>query len=112
VNPFIELMQAGAFIMLLFAAVLIMVVLRNVERATLKHRAGPAVIGLALVNFAIPVYAAVIGGSTFEAFTPIFRVTAAILLPVGLYLLAPLRDEWSAAAEADERAAPTPSEGT
>jgi hypothetical protein len=110
VNPFIELMQAGAFIMLLFAAVLIMVVLRNVERATLKHRAGPAVIGLALINFAIPVYAAVIGGTTFEAFTPIFRVTAAILLPVGLYLLAPLRNEWSG--DSDEGAEPSPAEGT
>jgi hypothetical protein len=95
VNPFIELMQAGAFIMLLFAAVLILVVLRNRERATFKHRVGPMVIGLALINFAIPVYAAVIGGSTFESFSPIFRVIAALLLPVGLYLLAPLRSEWS-----------------
>jgi hypothetical protein len=71
------------------------------------------VIGLALINFAIPVYAAVIGGSTFEAFTPIFRVTAAILLPVGLYLLAPLRNEWSDAQDrADEAAEPSPAEGT
>ena len=108
-NPFIELMQAGAFIMLLFAAVLIMVVLRNVERATLKHRAGPAVIGLALVNFAVPVYAAVIGGTTFEGFASIFRVTAAILLPVGLYLLAPLRDEWSGT-DGDRNPAPETTE--
>ena len=47
-------------------------------------------IGLALVNFAIPVYAAVIGESTFDTFTPIFRVIAAISLrrfPISLVLV-------------------------
>ena len=89
-NPFIELMQAAALIMLLFAAVLIMVVLRNAENRVLKVRLGPAVVGLALVLFAIPIYASVLGSVTFDRLSSIARSLAAIILPVGLFLMAPL----------------------
>ncbi|MDQ3941334.1 MAG: hypothetical protein M3238_08295 [Actinomycetota bacterium] len=89
-NPFIELMQAGALIMLLFAVVLILVVLRNVERASFRLRLGPIVIGLALLLFAAPVYAGVISSKQFRFSTPC-RLSAALLLPIGLYLLSPLR---------------------
>lgn len=87
-NPFIELMQAGALIMLLFAVVLILVVFRNLDRPTAKLRAGPVVIGAALFLFAVPVYAAVAGASI--RFASGLRIVAAILLPIGLYLLTPL----------------------
>ena len=86
-NPFIELMQAAALIMLLFAAVLILVVLRNADNRVLKVRLGPAVVGLALVLFAIPIYASVLGSVTFDRLSSVARSLAAILLPVGLYLM-------------------------
>lgn len=87
-NPFIELMQAGALIMLLFAAVLIWVVIRNTTTGSKQRlRIGPAVIGLALLLFAIPIYAAVIGASDLNRFTTSARIAGAILLPIGLYLL-------------------------
>ncbi len=74
--------------MLLFAVVLILVVFRNLDRPTAKLRAGPIVIGISLFLFATPVYAAVAG--TAFRFDSAFRIVAAILLPVGLYLLTPL----------------------
>ncbi|MBW3594500.1 MAG: hypothetical protein KY391_02890 [Actinobacteria bacterium] len=86
-NPFIELMQAAALIMLLFAAVLISVVIRHTSGAKTRIRIGPAVIGVALILFAIPIYAAVIGTDDFNRFTTGARIAAAILLPIGLYLL-------------------------
>jgi hypothetical protein len=86
-DPFIELMQAGALIMLLFAAVLIAVVLRNTSGATRQVRIGPGIVGIALLFFAVPIYAAVIGASNLDRFTTSARVVGAILLPVGLYLL-------------------------
>ena len=85
-NPFIELMQAGALIMLLFAAVLISVVTRNTGRSRALVRLGPALIGVALVLFAVPIYAGVMG-SDVNRFTTAARIGAAILLPTGLYLL-------------------------
>ena len=88
-NPFIELMQAGALIMLLFALVLIFVVFRNVERPTFQLRAGPIILGIALLLFATPVYASVVSSSEFR-FSSTFRIAAALLLPIGLYLLTPL----------------------
>ena len=86
-NPFIELMQAGAFIMLLFAAVLISVVIRQTSGTTNRIRLGPLVIGVALVLFAIPIYASVAGTDDFNRFTTGARVAAAVLLPIGLYIL-------------------------
>ena len=88
-NPFIELMEAAALIMLLFAAVLMLVVLRNAENRQWKVRIGPAVVGLALLLFAIPIYASVLGSVTFDRLSSIARSTAAIILPLGLYLMAP-----------------------
>ncbi|HET7482241.1 MAG TPA: hypothetical protein VFK89_05205 [Actinomycetota bacterium] len=90
-SPFVELMQAAALIMLLFAAVLMGVVLRNAENRDLKVRLGPVVIGLSLILFAVPIYAAVLGSVTFDRYSSLARGAAAILLPVGLYLLVPLR---------------------
>lgn len=86
-NPFIELMQAGALIMLLFAAVLISVVIRHTSGSKTRIRIGPAVIGVALVLFAIPIYASVIGTADVNRFTAGARVVASLLLPIGLYLL-------------------------
>ena len=86
-NPFIELMQAAALIMLLFAAVLISVVLHNTSGSKLRVRIGPTVIGAALILFAIPIYASVIGTDDLNRFTTGARVAGAVLLPVGLYLL-------------------------
>ena len=86
-NPFIELMQAAALIMLLFAAVLISVVIRHTSGAKTRVRLGPVVIGVALILFAAPIYASVIGTDDLDRFTTGARMAAAIMLPVGLYLL-------------------------
>ena len=73
--------------MLLFAAVLISVVIRNTPGSRRGLRIGPALVGLALILFAIPIYAAVIGTDDLNRFTASARVAGAILLPIGLYLL-------------------------
>ncbi len=86
-NPFIELMQAGALIMLLFAVVLISVVIRNMPARSPQVRWGPALIGVALLFFAIPVYASVAGTASFDRYSSMFRMAGAILLPTGLFLL-------------------------
>jgi apolipoprotein N-acyltransferase len=85
-SAFIELMQAGALIMLLFATVLVSVVIRNTTGSKRHLRIGPGVIGLALLFFAVPIYAAVIGASV-DRFSDSARIVGAILLPLGLYLL-------------------------
>ena len=92
-NPFIELMQAGALIMLLFAIVLISVVIRNLPGSKLKVRWGPALIGVGLLLFAIPIYASVIGTHDFDRYTSILRISGAILLPIGLYLLGAIGEQ-------------------
>lgn len=86
-NPFIELMQAGALIMLLFAAVLIFVVIRNTSGSKTLVRIAPGIIGVALISFAIPIYAAVAGNEDFQRFTTAARVAGAVLLPLGLFFL-------------------------
>jgi hypothetical protein len=86
-NPFIELMQAAALIMLLFGTVLISVVIRNTGGPKARTGIGPAVIGIALVLFAIPIYASVIGTDDFDRFSATARGAGAVLLPIGLYLL-------------------------
>lgn len=73
--------------MLLFAAVLISVVIRHAAGTKTYVRMGPFVIGLALILFAVPIYASVIGTVEVNRFTTGARTAAAILLPVGLYLL-------------------------
>lgn len=93
-NPFIELMQAGALIMLLFAVVLIAVVIRNMPSRRPEVRWGPVLIGIALLLFAVPIYASVAGSSIdFGRFTPASRMLAAILLPIGLFLLGAFGEE-------------------
>ena len=86
-NPFIELMQAAALIMLLFAAVLITVAIRHTSGSKSRARLGPIVIGTALILFAIPIYASVIGSDDVNRFISASRIAAAVLLPVGLFLL-------------------------
>lgn len=78
--------------MLLFAAVLISVVLRNTTGSKRRVRVGPAVVGVALLLFAIPIYAAVIGTDDFDRFTSGARIAGAIILPIGLYLLGSTSD--------------------
>ena len=92
-NPFVELMQAGALFMLLFAAVLLGVVIRNVEGPRTRARVGPIVIGVSLVLFAIPIYANVAGTSWFDRYAEFARIVAALLLPVGLYMLTALKQQ-------------------
>lgn len=99
-NPVLELMEAGAFIMLAFAAVLMLVAIRKLERSTSEHR-GPIVSGIALILFAIPIYTDVLGYESWQRYGPYLRSAAALLLPFGLYLLKPLNPEHRA--EADER---------
>jgi hypothetical protein len=86
-SAFIELMQAGALIMLLFATVLVAVVIRNTTGSKRHLRIGPGIVGLALLCFAIPIYAAVIEANALTGFTNSARIVGAILLPLGLYLL-------------------------
>lgn len=77
--------------MLLFAAILIWVVLRNLE-APIKFgtRSGPALVGVALVLFALPIYGDVAGVESLANQGSIIRVLAGLLLPTGLYLMRPL----------------------
>jgi hypothetical protein len=77
--------------MLLFAAILIWVVLRNLE-APIKFgtRSGPALVGIALVLFALPIYGDVAGVESLANQGSLFRVFAGFLLPTGLYLMRPL----------------------
>ena len=109
-NPFIELMQAGALIMLLFAAVLISVVIRNTSGSKRGLRIGPAIVGLALILFAIPIYAAVIGTDDLNRFTVAARVAGAILLPIGLYILGAREEGLPTTLGHTERTAPKSSD--
>lgn len=90
-SPLLDLVRAGAFIMLLFAAILILVVIRNVE-APIRFgtRTGPLLVGLALVFFALPIYGDVVGSRFLDQPGSVIRVFAGILLPIGLYLMRPL----------------------
>jgi hypothetical protein len=110
VNPFIELMQAGALIMLLFAAVLISVVIRNTSGSKRGLRIGPAIVGVALILFAIPIYASVIGTDDLNRFTAAARVAGAVLLPIGLYLLGAREEGLTTTSSVAERATPEPSD--
>ena len=77
--------------MLLFAAILIAVVIRNLE-APIKFgtRIGPVLVGTGLVLFALPIYGSVMATQILDRPTPYLRILAAILVPVGLYLMKPL----------------------
>ena len=105
-NPFIELMQAGALIMLLFAVVLISVVIRNMPARSPQVRWGPALIGVALILFAIPIYAAVAGTNDYDQISPLFRVLGAVLLPIGLFLLGAFAEQGLGRDRSDDEDSP------
>jgi hypothetical protein len=90
-SSLLDLVRAGAFVMLLFSAILILVVIRNLE-APIKFgtRTGPMLVGVGLVLFALPIYGDVAGAELLARPSPILRIIAGILLPVGLYLMKPL----------------------
>ncbi|HYI46771.1 MAG TPA: hypothetical protein VE174_15040 [Actinomycetota bacterium] len=93
-SPLLDLVRAGAFVMLLFAAILIWVVLRNLETPIkFGTRAGPALVGIALVLFALPIYGDVAGVESLADNGSLFRVFAGFLLPTGLYLMRPLTNK-------------------
>ena len=90
-SPLLDLVRAGAFVMLLFSAILILVVIRNLE-APIKFgtRSGPLLVGMGLVLFALPIYGDVAGAEILARPAPILRIIAGFVLPVGLYLMKPL----------------------
>jgi hypothetical protein len=75
--------------MTIFAAVLILVVTRNIKDPRRKQKAGLFLIGMSLLLFAFPLYAEVLGAIFFEQFGTVARIIAAVFLPYGLYNLAP-----------------------
>ena len=76
--------------MLLFSAILILVVIRNLE-APIKFgtRVGPLLVGLGLVLFALPIYGDVAGAEILARYASPFRIVAGLVLPTGLYLMKP-----------------------
>ncbi len=108
-SPLLDLVRAGAFIMLLFAAILILVVIRNVE-APIKFgtRIGPLLVGMGLVFFALPIYGDVVGSQFLDQPGSVIRLMAGILLPLGLYLMRPLTPAQAAAERAKAEAAEEP----
>ena len=90
-SPLLDLVRAGAFVMLLFSAILILVVIRGLE-APIKFgtRTGPMLVGVGLVLFALPIYGDVAGAELLARPSPFIRIIAGVLLPVGLYLMKPL----------------------
>lgn len=90
-SPLLDLVRAAALVMLLFSAILIFVVIRNLE-APMKFgtRTGPLLVGMALVLFAVPIYADVAGSLALVRAGSVVRIGAALLLPAGLYLMKPL----------------------
>lgn len=80
--------------MLLFSAILILVVIRNLE-SPIKFgtRVGPLLVGVGLVLFALPIYGDVAGAEILARPSPLLRIIAGILLPAGLYLMKPLGRE-------------------
>lgn len=90
-SPLLDLVRAGAFVMLLFAAILIWVVIRNLDvPVTFGTRAGPILTGIGLILFALPIYGDVAGVESLADNGSIFRLFAGATLPVGLYLMRPL----------------------
>jgi hypothetical protein len=89
-SPLLDIERTGAFIMLAFAAILIFVVMRNVK-TPVKFAAwtGPLLVAAALVLFTIPILGDILRSSTLTSRSSIFHITAAVLLPVGLYLMRP-----------------------
>jgi len=89
-SPLLDLVRAGAFVMLLFAAILISVVIRNLEGPIrFGTRSGPILVGVSLVLFALPIYGDVTGTGFLVQQGSLFRVFAGLGLPTGLYLMHP-----------------------
>src|SRR5687767_7314530 len=90
-SPLLDLVRAGAFVMLLFSAILIMVVVRNLEHPIkFGTRMGPLLVGIGLVLFALPIYGDVAGAEILARPSPLLRILAGVVLPTGLYLMRPL----------------------
>ena len=89
-SPLLDLVRAGAYVMLLFSAILILVVIRNLENVKFGTRVGPLLVGVGLVLFALPIYGDVAGAEILVRPSPILRIIAAALLLAGLYLMKPL----------------------
>jgi hypothetical protein len=87
--------------MTFFAAVLLLVVTRNVSDPRKKRKAALGMISLALLLFAIPLFGEVLGSPVFERYGALARVVAAVFLPYGLYRLAPRDTSASATGEHD-----------
>ena len=86
-DSLIQLMQAGSLTMTLFAAILILVVTRNHKDPATRSKVALTMIGLSLLLFAIPLYGETLGASRWDVLGQIARITAAVLLPYGLYSL-------------------------
>ena len=86
-DTLIQLMQAGSLTMTVFAAVLILVVTRNHRDPRTRSRVALAMIGLALLMFAIPLYGEILGSTQYQRLGSFSRIVAAVLLPYGLYSL-------------------------
>ncbi len=90
-SPLLDLVRAGAFVMLLFSAILILVVVRRLE-APIRFgtRVGPLLVGIALVLFALPIYGDVGRAQSLVRPASALRIVGGIALPLGLYLMKPL----------------------
>jgi hypothetical protein len=88
-DPVVDLIKAGSLIMLVFAAVLLFVVMRNVEKPESGTKRGPVLIGLALLLFAVPIYGDVLEADWVDRYGAPARILACIVLPLGLYNLKP-----------------------
>jgi hypothetical protein len=90
-SPLLDIERTGAFIMLAFAAILIFVVMRNVE-APVRFAAwtGPLLVIASLVLFTIPILSDILRSRPLGAPNSLVNITAAVLLPVGLYLMRPV----------------------
>jgi peptidoglycan/LPS O-acetylase OafA/YrhL len=87
--------------MTFFAAILLLVVTRNVRDPRKKLKAALAMISLALLLFAVPLFGEVLGSPVFERYGALARVAAAVFLPYGLYHLAPGENARSSAGDPD-----------
>jgi hypothetical protein len=89
-SPLLDIERTGAFIMLAFAAILIFVVVRNVESPMrLAAWTGPVLVVTSLVLFTLPILGDILRSSPLINSSSLLHIVAAVLLPVGLYLMRP-----------------------
>ena len=91
ITPLLDIERTGAFIMLAFAAILIFVVMRNIE-TPMRFLAwtGPLLVIASLVLFTIPILSDILRSNPSVVQKSLINITAAVLLPVGLYLMRPV----------------------